>query len=224
MNNICILNGDNDFLEKISDAITDIKFCEDSTDSSTSNKEDLSYILVNKSGNSFESLVYQLLKITDREETFIWIYSEKKLNIEEKIILFELKVNIILDESLKMDGLIASINNAISYIKKLKNDASHPNNQKRQVFLEVKNRTLNINEERVSLTKLEWLLLSKLMEFSGDVVSYEELNKSIGGTHNEYYKLRISNIIFHLREKIKNNKYVEIMNIRSIGYGINVHI
>lgn len=75
-------------------------------------------------------------------------------------------------------------------------------------------------DREVSLTRLEFRALDYLVLRRGEAVTYEELYSYMWNKKGTCKNYRVSNVIFHLREKIEedasNPKY--IANVRAQGY------
>ena len=227
METIGIINGDELFLNSLSSKELNNVVFQNKQIRTNDCEPFLGYILVNKIDTDFKSLIVFLLKIRNDEKTLIWIFSERKFTYEEETILMKLEANITLSGQSDLELLVFSIKNLLSWtdktkmIKKTEEDSGDILDEK--IFLDVRSRSLLIYDEEIELTNTEYLLLDKLLEQSNSVVTYESLSKEIDGPEEEDARLRVSNIIFHIRRKLKKNKFVEIKNVRSKGYRLVIN-
>ncbi|MFK4568052.1 winged helix-turn-helix domain-containing protein [Enterococcus sp. UD-01] len=81
-----------------------------------------------------------------------------------------------------------------------------------------------LNGEEINLTKLEYKTIEFLQTKIGVAVSYEEIYKNVWNGEGGDKQYRVSNLIFHLRQKIEEDaahpKYIK--TIRSKGYKLTV--
>jgi two-component system response regulator VicR len=81
-----------------------------------------------------------------------------------------------------------------------------------------------LNGEEINLTKLEYKTIEYLQTKTGVAVSYEEIYKNVWNGEGGDKQYRVSNLIFHLRQKIEEDathpKYIK--TIRSKGYKLTV--
>lgn len=227
METISIINGDEQFLTSLSSKeLNNIDFqCEQ--ESGSDNEAHLGYILVNKMETDFKSLIVLLLKVKSYEKSIVWVFSERKLSQEEETILMKLEANIILSAQSDIEVLAFSIKNFLSWVDTTQvNDETTgtiKNTSDEKIFLDIRSRSLMIYDEEIELTNTEYLLFAKLLDGNDSVVTYESLSEEIDGPEDEDARLRVSNIIFHIRKKLKKNKFVEIKNIRSRGYRLVIN-
>lgn len=156
--------------------------------------------------------------ITTRKNSsvFIYIFSEE-IQEASKMIYLQLGANgyINIQESLEEQILIMR-NNLQRKSHSL--ETINPGNAR----LIPQNSSISIeNGEEIRLTHLEYKILDILMRQPGMTVTYEELHEELwGGASKKFTKVRISNLIFHLRNKIEKDprKPSCIETVRSKGY------
>ena len=227
METIGVINGDEQFLTSLSSKELDNVVFQSEQESSSGNEAYLGYILVNKMETDFKSLIVLLLKVKSYEKSVVWVFSERKITQEEETILMKLEANIILSEQSDVEVLTFSIKNFLSWAGKVQIDQEIvgpiKNTSNEKIFLDIQSRSLMIYDEEIELTNTEYLLFVKLLDGNDSVVTYESLSEEINGPEDEDVRIRVSNIIFRIRKKLKKNKFVEIKNIRSRGYRLVIN-
>lgn len=224
---IGVINGDEKFLDCLSSKELENVVFQAEQKSNDDSETYLGHILVNEVETDFNSLIVWLLKIRNYEKSLIWIFSERKLTQEEETILMKLGANITLSEQIDLEALIFSIKNLLSWMDKVqmneKIEGMIKNTTNEKIFLDIGSRSLMVYDEEVELTNTEYLLLAKLLDGGESVVTYESLSEEIDGPKDEDARLRVSNIVFHIRKKLKKNRYVDIKNVRSRGYRLVIN-
>ena len=79
-------------------------------------------------------------------------------------------------------------------------------------------------QSAIELTKTEFKLVSKLLEKKDSVCSYEELTEHLWKEVSEARLLNLSNLIFRIRSKLKEEgiEEIAIKTIRSTGYQLSL--
>lgn len=92
----------------------------------------------------------------------------------------------------------------------------------RQLELDVARRIAIVRGKRVNLTPIEFAILAHLMRNAGNVVTHEELSRSVWGENfgSDYRVLRVN--ISRLRQKIeeKDREPTYIITVPNVGYYI----
>lgn len=153
-----------------------------------------------------------------KSDVFVWIISQNLLD-REQTILFELGANDVLCVSEGIEKLPYIIKNTFERTcqKKKETDSMYPYS-----FLNDKNQTVIINGQEVGLTRTEFQFLRVLFERVNTTVTYEEVFRTIWPDSPDVQTLRIANVVFHLREKIRDSKDFSIKTTRSIGYILRI--
>ncbi|MHC5227721.1 winged helix-turn-helix domain-containing protein [Enterococcus sp. LJL99] len=153
-----------------------------------------------------------------KSDVFVWIISQNLLD-REQTILFELGANDVLCVSDGIEKLPYIIKNTFDRTnqKKKETDSMFPYS-----FLNDKNQTVVVNGQEVGLTRTEFQFLRVLFERVNTTVTYEEVFRTIWPDSPDVQTLRIANVVFHLREKIKESKDFSIKTTRSIGYLLRI--
>lgn len=86
------------------------------------------------------------------------------------------------------------------------------------------NFSIVLQGKEISLTKLEFRTIEFLQSQQGVAVSYEEIYKNVWDEDGQGKQYRVSNLIFHLRQKIEEDtaRPEYIKTIRSKGYMLKV--
>ncbi|PZL77519.1 hypothetical protein CI088_01580 [Enterococcus plantarum] len=162
----------------------------------------------------FTKVVEWLLACQNIPTVFVWVFSAISLDFEEDILL-ELGVNNIIMTEKRVPLLLKIIKNTFQRLRQtdvVKRDLiSSP-------LLNEKNQSILVNEEEQSLTRKEFQLLQLLYENRDTTVSYKQLIKQIWPSEDQTGTYRLSNIVFHIRKKIKENDVFMIKTVRSKGY------
>ncbi|WP_176271500.1 helix-turn-helix domain-containing protein, partial [Enterococcus sp. 7E2_DIV0204] len=75
-----------------------------------------------------------------------------------------------------------------------------------------------INQREVFLTKKESDLFSFLYKNKNNTVFYDKITSAIWPQNNKIKNYIIANLVFHLREKIKESRELELVTVRGRGY------
>ena len=181
------------------------------------NLDGLIIFLTNEKGVS--EAIDWLLFSKKQANVFVWIISQDLLN-REQTILFELGANDVLSLSEGTEKLPYIIRNTFNRTKQqqIETKSNYPHS-----FLNDKNQTIIIDEKEVSLTRTEFKFFKLLFDRVNTTVTYEEVFQTIWPNSSDIQPLRIANVVFHLREKIKESKNISIKTTRSIGYLLKIN-
>ena len=169
-----------------------------------------------------------LLSIKQKSSAFIWIIVTKTSAIHRKIYL-ELGADGLFEPQHFPEELFLHMRNVFLRRETLsgKKETSYPSEkQGQELLLNLHNLSLFIqegnNHQEISLTKLEYQLLELLFSDPGKAFSYNEIFDYLWQGPLERENYRIANIVFHIREKLKNHglKHNYIRTVRSKGYMI----
>lgn len=178
-------------------------------------------VIFNEDENGFGKICDWVIHSLKKQQTFIWICT-KQCKPEEKEVYLQLGVNGVFSSHGKMIELVFVIKNLFFRLEPSPTVESTNINIER---LQLKSSNLSVileGKDEISLTQLEYKALDILAEKKGEAVSYEEIYHSLWPSLNGEMmgkKYRVSNIIFHLREKIG---FTSIRNVRSKGYMLSV--
>ncbi|MBU1145361.1 MAG: response regulator transcription factor [Firmicutes bacterium] len=89
----------------------------------------------------------------------------------------------------------------------------------KNILLDLKSNVALIGNERVELTKKEFLLLYKLISYPNIIFTRNQLMDEIWGYDSESYDRTIDTHIKRIREKIKSED-LEIITVRGLGYKV----
>ncbi|MDA9471662.1 winged helix family transcriptional regulator [Enterococcus sp. 5H] len=166
-----------------------------------------------------------IILLKKKSDAFIWIISEQihKMN---HIVYLQLGVDGILDS--KSDPIISKllITNALNRYKNHQGQKSQLKKMDKDSGLELlpSNFSILLQGKEISLTKLEFRTIEFLQSQQGVAVSYEEIYKNVWDEDGQGKQYRVSNLIFHLRQKIEEDtaRPEYIKTIRSKGYMLKV--
>lgn len=169
--------------------------------------EQLDGLIIHLTGtDGLTETIKWLLFSKTRPKLFVWIFSSKKLNREEDI-LFELGANDVVFSPTGTGKLFYIVKNTFARLK-------NKNNSKliKPVFNE-NNQSFSIDGKVQQLTRTEYRLFKLLYDRIDTTVTYTELSESTWDDFEGDRFFRVANVVFHLREKMKENGQLEIKTI-----------
>lgn len=164
------------------------------------------------------SEVYEWIIASNQEcsSSFVWIVYSNCTDIEKKVFL-QLGVNGIFHQE-AYEELTLTIKNTFSrystQIKEEKRDVS-------MFELNLTNLSVVCEGREIRLTRSEYQVLAVLYEKPNTAITYEELFENLWGVPGSNKVYRVANIIFHLRQKLKDRRDL-IVTVRSRGYLLNI--
>lgn len=186
----------------------------------------LDVLVINVNDNYDRSLLYEWLVFTKRKSTaLVWITSES-IPEEDKLLFLRMGAHGIVKKTQSMSELMVVIQNSLDSVDKLKRlkiEDSQLTNSKEKVLLNYENRSIQLEETEIVLTVLEFRLIDALFKKKDSVITYDTLAnilwKNAKDMPDNVRVYRLSNIIFHLRNKISTfEDQIKIRTIRSRGY------
>lgn len=162
----------------------------------------------------FPPLIDWLLACQKTPSVFVWVFSTISLDMEQDI-LMSLGANDVVTHETQLSRLSLLVKNTFLRLDHTNTIKKIPANQE---VLNMKNQSIQINQVEHTLTRKEYQLLDLLYEHRGSCVTYDSLLAALwpNTLKRELYKL--TNIVFHLREKLKGSEEFVIKTIRSKGY------
>lgn len=159
-------------------------------------------------------IVDWLLTCQKSPSIFVWVFSAVALEYEEDILL-GLGANDVVMTKSRESNLIQVVKNTFVRLEQ-----SNKLRKKKGTYsiINEKNRSVLVNGVEKVLTRKEYQSFLLLYKSKNSVVSYEELLDQLYPNNNKREIYRIANIIFHLREKIKEDDHYTINTVRSKGY------
>ena len=82
--------------------------------------------------------------------------------------------------------------------------------------------TIMVNGNFVGLTGREWKIFSYLYDYRNQVLLYEEITDYLWPNSKAVNKMNVANIVHSLREKIREDKFLQLLTGRKIGYQLFV--
>lgn len=172
-----------------------------------------------------------LYAIEEHEAIFEWIVEIRKsssIYIWVCVPQQKVKMNSLLYLHLGADGIFetADLDELMLVMKRaiIRNRPIDSVETNRMIQFLPEKSSVSINKQEVSLTNLEYKLLSNLFEKSGEVQSYDRLFDKIWSTRNKSEgRAQLANLVASLRTKLRNYpNLIEIKTIRNKGYMLRV--
>ena len=162
-----------------------------------------------------------LVKQIRKENSFIPILIFTGSNKMEDIdVGFDNKIDNYIKKPLQPEVLVHFIEAVLRRVDVSK----HKQEDKNQLFpigtllLDMNNHCLIREENKIHLTPFETLILQLLYENKNDTVKRKDILKKIWNDENDLYSRCLDRFITELRNKLKVDKSVQIVNTRGIGY------
>lgn len=144
---------------------------------------------------------------------FIWVFSKVLLDYEENILL-ELGANDVIMTEERQPVLTKVVKNTF---KRLEDSVlCEPDSPPK--LLNEKNQSILVDGKEQGLTRKEFQLMCLLCENQNTTVTYEQLMHQLWPEAEKVDIIRLANIIFHIRNKLKENDVFTIKTVRSKGY------
>lgn len=160
-------------------------------------------------------VVVDWLRICEsKPHLFVWVFSTIPLGYEQEL-LMELGANEVVTDEAQIHRLSLIIKNTFQRTK----GAMHSRLQSsKPLFINERNQSVFINGSEILLTRKEYNLFITLYQKKNESISYEDLLAIVWPDLEEANLYSLVNIIFHLRNKIKESNDFCIKNIRNKGY------
>jgi DNA-binding response OmpR family regulator len=170
-------------------------------------------------------VIMNLRKYTDIP---LWILPVNDINSTNRIIYLQLGADGIIGYGGKSDESLLMIRNMMkrfSVFPKEEKTAQEMLNENTAFQLVPQNLSVCVdNNKEVLLTKLEFLTIEYLHKHARTTKTYKEIYENVWNDSYQNKKYRVSNLVFHLRQKIERDieKPKYIITIRSRGYMLNI--
>lgn len=160
----------------------------------------------------FVSLMDWIIDCKKFPNLLIWVHSKIKLDQEKNILLnfgvLDISDNEDLSHSFtKITNLFISLNESQSQSQSLK-------------IINPKNQSVYINGTEKRLTRLEFNLLTVLLDYTNEAVTRDYLFKTLWKNKTGIPDYRVANLIFNLRKKLKDSEYIQLDTVHGVGYMI----
>ncbi|MGX7245376.1 winged helix-turn-helix domain-containing protein [Enterococcus quebecensis] len=167
-----------------------------------------------------------LILLKKKHDMFIWVISERA-NKMNHIVYLQLGADGIIDNESDPELCKLLITNAFDRYSRFNTntdrDVIKPVDESK-LQLRPCNFSVVLNGEEINLTKLEFKTMEFLQTQQGIAVSYEDIYKHVWENQGNDKQYRVSNLIFHLRQKIEDDaarpKYIK--TVRSKGYKLTL--
>ncbi|EOH96681.1 hypothetical protein UAW_01846 [Enterococcus haemoperoxidus ATCC BAA-382] len=172
-------------------------------------------------GESVEQISEMLFTIKKSEVPFVFILLRESTQVE-RLIYLQLGATIVFDQHIKPREFGEIISNVLH--QRTKSDQLMiQEKEEKQIQLNDYNHSICLeNGNEISLTRLEYRLVSYLNDKQGKGATYEEIYKVLWDKEIENKRYQVANLVFHIRTKIEENtakpKYLK--TIRTIGYAL----
>ncbi|WP_254907605.1 winged helix-turn-helix domain-containing protein [Candidatus Enterococcus lemimoniae] len=194
------------------------------------NKEEVAETIANYDGiiinekymHNIGVICESIILLKKQSNPFVWVISER-MNKMNHIVYLQLGVDGILDNKsdseehkLLMINAFNRYNQTFSTMEKtVKSECDTTELQLRPC-----NFSVLLNGKEINLTKLEFKTIEFLQTQQGIAVSYEDIYRNVWENEGADKQYRVSNLIFHLRQKIETDaahpKFIK--TVRSKGY------
>lgn len=175
---------------------------------------------------NISSICELIILLKKNYDTFIWVISERA-NKMNHIVYLQLGADGILDNDYETEESKLLMLNALNRYNRTYSITEERGGKSRPdpgIQLRPCNFSVLLNGKEISLTKLEFKTIEFLQTQQGVAVSYEEIYKNVWENEGNDKQYRVSNLIFHLRQKIEKDaahpKYIK--TVRSKGYKLMV--
>lgn len=230
MNNVGIINmglSEDELVTYIGEeSFTSFKVSIIHTDNLTDDLQEKDAVLIfaDNVDSEVAEICQVIIEIKTMSRCLIWVAS-KNPDEKKRVVYLQLGAdgNISTDCSAKELKLIVS--NALSR-KRMYETQSEVEEEKepKETIAELNEKNLSFVSlgEEVPLTRTEYKLFKLLLSNPGIAFSYEELYKKVWGKPYNNQKYRVSNVVFHIREKLEEYSLNpnHIKTVRSVGYMI----
>lgn len=169
--------------------------------------------------SQINGVLERLIKMKNGHSFFVWIYSQIPLEYEREMMMMLGANDVVMGEE-SFHYFTSIVENGLKTVELI--SQPHTEKDEKKQLLNEKNQSILINGKEVGLTRKEYQLFSILYENRNQCISYEKLNHSLWAEPLESQKYLLANLIFHLREKMKNEGVIDIKNVRSKGYLLRI--
>lgn len=181
-------------------------------------------------GTDLSAILELILLIRKSSSLPIWIRDEIGNRINRKLAI-ELGAIGVLDSKFSAEEMFVLIKNTMELIYPRLQQNSGEENGKANLQLSKQNHSIQIpNKAEVSLTHLEYKMLMLLSTRVNQAFTYEDIHASVWKSEKETglleKKYRIANMVFHIRNKLKQHDINPnvLRTVRSVGYLLDTNI
>lgn len=171
-----------------------------------------------------------IIKIRTQTTLPLWILvSSESINRTNRIVYLQLGVDGIIDQGHELDESVLMMRNQLKRVKEqeVSLEVSKISEIRKPTEFKLIPQNLSVCVDEgleVNLTKLEFLAIEYLHKNVRQTMTYEDIYKNVWNDTCRNRKYRVSNLIFHLRQKLEIDidkpKYIK--TIRSKGYMLNI--
>ncbi|GGC95322.1 winged helix-turn-helix domain-containing protein [Enterococcus wangshanyuanii] len=178
--------------------------------------EGIDIILIDKNKENEVSKTIEYLLNLKGQRLPIWVVA-KDYAADEKLIYLQLGANGVISKTAEMKELLLTIQNYLC--TGCISQASLTEDALDSLVLDHNKQCIIVDKEQeISFTRKEFCAFEILYKNKNDTVTYEELFHYLWDGSKDKKIYRVANIIFHIRNKLPENKKYMIQTIRSKGY------
>lgn len=174
-------------------------------------------MILNGVGTEIDQLFEKILKINQDHPILTFVIKDIPSNTM-RIAFLKFGIDILYPESLKIEELYIQMENIFKKFKQEKKLVTQEGIT--DLELNPDTRSIIYNKNECMLTRLEYNLMNLLSKNENKALTYEDIYTHLWNTRNGVHKYRISNLIFHLRKKIKevSGDSRSLKTVNSTGY------
>ncbi|MCA5014234.1 MULTISPECIES: winged helix-turn-helix domain-containing protein [unclassified Enterococcus] len=178
--------------------------------------EGIDIILIDKNKENDVSKTIEYLLNLKEQQLPIWVIAKDYVT-DEKLIYLQLGANGVISKTTEMKELLLTIHNYLCTGCTLSD--SLPKDALDSLILDHNKQCIVVDKEQeITFTRKEFRAFEILYQNMNDTVTYEELFQYLWNGSKDKKIYRVANIIFHIRNKLPENKKYMIQTIRSKGY------
>ncbi|MTD41643.1 DNA-binding response regulator [Erwinia sp. CPCC 100877] len=169
-----------------------------------------------------------IMKFRKYSEIPLWILPVNDINNTNRIVYLQLGADGIIGYGGNLDESLLMIRNMMKRFRISPKEAkTTPEmiSENANFQLIPQNLSVRVDDNKeVLLTKLEFLTIEYLHKHARTTKTYKEIYENVWNDSYQNKKYRVSNLVFHLRQKIESNieKPKYIITVRSRGYMLNI--
>ncbi|EOI06745.1 hypothetical protein UAY_00087 [Enterococcus moraviensis ATCC BAA-383] len=182
-------------------------------------KKHVDFFLIIEDQLSFMEVFEITTAIRKSEQAVIFLLIEPEHEVNK---LFYLKIGA--DIVVKIDESFDVLKCMMLNLGRLKVQGKPSLLKNKQFTLNESNLSTTIADKEIFLTKNEFRLLSLLNKTPNVTISYRQINEYLWGKKENTQAVNIANIVFKLREKLKQIEGVDkcLITVRSKGYMLDI--
>lgn len=184
------------------------------------------FVIAEQQTQNIGTICELIILLKRKYNTFVWIISERK-NKMNRIAYLQLGADGVIDEDSEPEECGFMMINALDRYKGICSE-EETQNPKSVDLADLQLRPCNfsvvVKGKEINLTRLEYKTIEFLHTKQGTAVTYEEIYKNVWSNEENDKQYRVSNLVFHIRQKIEEDTTRPrfIKTIRSKGYKLTL--